>query len=77
MLLPDADSQALQSAAQNIAAVLQAQNIPHAGSPVSDRVTVSQGLALWKPGVTARELIARADKALYQAKQAGRNRYKV
>lgn len=77
LLLPDADSQALQSAAQNIAAVLQAQNIPHAGSPVSDRVTVSQGLALWKPGVTARELIARADKALYQAKQAGRNRYKV
>ncbi|MNL57732.1 diguanylate cyclase [compost metagenome] len=56
--------------------MLQAQNIPHAASPVSDRVTVSQGLALWQPGVSARELIAGADKALYQAKQEGRNRYK-
>jgi diguanylate cyclase (GGDEF)-like protein len=76
LLLPDADAESLETAAQNIAAVLQAQNIPHAASPVSDRVTVSQGLALWQPGVSARELIAGADKALYQAKQEGRNRYK-
>lgn len=38
-------------------------------------ITISQGIALFqKDGNTAEELIAAADKALYQAKQNGRNR---
>jgi diguanylate cyclase len=35
--------------------------------------TFSAGVALWRGDETADQLVARADKALYQAKQAGRN----
>ncbi len=44
------------------------------GVTVSIGVTVSVGLAEFVPGRTERELIESADRALYLAKQAGRNR---
>jgi len=44
------------------------------GVTVSIGVTVSVGLAEFVPGRTERELIEAADRALYLAKQAGRNR---
>lgn len=44
------------------------------GVTVSVGVAVSEGLAAVVPGRTERELIEAADRALYLAKQAGRNR---
>ena len=44
------------------------------GVTVSIGVTVSVGLSEFVPGRTERELIESADRALYLAKQAGRNR---
>ncbi|WP_304525400.1 sensor domain-containing diguanylate cyclase [Halomonas sp. I5-271120] len=38
------------------------------------QVTISIGAACWKPGESQTDLIRRADKAMYQAKQGGRNR---
>ena len=37
-------------------------------------VTVSAGVACWRPGDTAESLLARADGRLYEAKAGGRNR---
>lgn len=37
-------------------------------------ITVSIGIAEWKPGMTASELVRTADQQLYRAKQQGRNR---
>ncbi|HEY2478060.1 MAG TPA: sensor domain-containing diguanylate cyclase [Solirubrobacterales bacterium] len=36
--------------------------------------TCSAGLAVWRPGESVDELVARADAALYRAKEAGRDR---
>ncbi|TVP90306.1 MAG: sensor domain-containing diguanylate cyclase [Pseudomonadaceae bacterium] len=41
--------------------------------PPLSQVTISVGAARWQPGETRKQLIARADQAMYQAKQAGRN----
>jgi diguanylate cyclase (GGDEF)-like protein len=41
------------------------------------RVTVSVGVAVAPPGATARDLVERADRALYHAKDTGKNRVSV
>ncbi len=38
-----------------------------------ERVTISTGVAQWYPGETAEHVVARADRALYRAKQSGRD----
>ncbi|TDO15225.1 sensor domain-containing diguanylate cyclase [Halomonas ventosae] len=38
------------------------------------RVTISIGVTSWHPGDTRKRLVARADEAMYQAKENGRNR---
>ena len=38
------------------------------------KITCSMGVAQWRPGESFDELSQRADKALYEAKEAGRNR---
>jgi diguanylate cyclase (GGDEF)-like protein len=40
-------------------------------------VTVSIGLAVSSPGMSTRDVISRADNALYQAKRSGKNRVKA
>lgn len=71
VLLPDvADPQEGLAVAEKIRAAVAAATFPGVG-----RATVSVGLscARAEDGSTA-EVLARADKALYQAKEQGRNR---
>lgn len=75
MLLPDSDiAQAAVVARQTLEAI-QALSLPHAAS-TTGRVTVSIGTATAIPtgDFAPDELIARADRALYAAKRAGRDR---
>jgi diguanylate cyclase (GGDEF)-like protein len=53
---------------------LRAESIPHSASTVSDHVTASMGIASMAEGLAGTEIIARADAALYRAKEAGRDR---
>jgi diguanylate cyclase (GGDEF)-like protein len=55
---------------------LAALAIVHAGSTAADVVTFSAGIATYVPerDKVSRDLTARADEALYRAKQLGRNR---
>jgi diguanylate cyclase (GGDEF)-like protein len=69
------DSRAIEIAEQMRTSVLQL-NIPHAKSKATDRVTLSIGICSLIPQshLCERDLIARADEHLYQAKADGRNR---
>lgn len=58
---------------------IQELKIPHGFSDATDIVTVSIGLCTMKPekGMHPDLIINIADKALYRAKQAGRNRLEI
>ncbi|PWV99353.1 PAS domain S-box-containing protein/diguanylate cyclase (GGDEF)-like protein [Paenibacillus cellulosilyticus] len=75
ILLPRTNAHESLHLAERIEQQVAALRIRHAGSKVSDRVTVSIGVAtmIAAPGLKREELIEQADRALYQAKLAGRN----
>jgi diguanylate cyclase (GGDEF)-like protein len=74
VLLPDTYTDGALDVARRVLAAIAALGIPHGASPFG-RVTSSIGVAQLVPGPnhTFQELLERADRALYGAKQAGRN----
>jgi diguanylate cyclase (GGDEF)-like protein len=75
ILLPGSDSEQALAVAARVRGKIAARAIFHGASAVSPTVTVSQGIAEWRPGVDRKQLIENADLALYQAKAQGRNGY--
>ncbi|MDR2838213.1 MAG: diguanylate cyclase [Azonexus sp.] len=75
VLLPETPIGGALIVAEKIRRAVQALNIPHSASSHS-RVTLSIGLAATVPELdnAADSLIAAADRALYEAKNNGRNR---
>ena len=57
---------------ERLRAAVEAVTVPGPGQPI--RITVSVGLAELKPDDNLDTLLGRADRALYAAKRAGRNR---
>jgi diguanylate cyclase (GGDEF)-like protein len=77
ILLPRTPIIGAQKVAIRIGQEIADLKIPHAQSLVSDCVTLSIGISsiVPQPDILSETLIATADKAMYNAKQEGRNRY--
>ena len=75
ILLPDTDYESALAVGESIRAACEAGRLVRSDTREPLRtVTVSSGVALYRPGEPFDDLIARADEALYHAKQNGRNR---
>jgi diguanylate cyclase (GGDEF)-like protein len=78
MILPGTVVDGAVDVAQTVSRVIAGLAIPHARSGAG-HITLSQGIVSLVPEkeTSPEDLIQRADQALYQAKQQGRNRYVV
>jgi|SRR5579884_399254 len=71
ILMPDTTSEMARTAGERLRAAIESAGVHHAnGEPV----TASIGVAVASVSDTVDSLLARADRALYQAKRQGRNR---
>jgi diguanylate cyclase (GGDEF)-like protein len=79
LILPNTNLDGAIVVVQHIQTAIAALNIKHAAHPTCARLTFSFGISVALPHSLpdVAELVKRADLALYQAKQAGRNGYAV
>ena len=75
LLLLDCDARSAQTIAGQILQMLEERALPHPASVQGAYVTSSIGVAVLQPEQTPEQLYHAADKALYEAKLAGKNRY--
>jgi diguanylate cyclase (GGDEF)-like protein len=79
LVLPNTSAEGAMLLAERVRSAVQALAIEHRASQVSPFVSISLGVVTTVPPVeredgAMHEFLALADKALYQAKQQGRNR---
>lgn len=79
VVLANTDPAGAAIVAERLRAAVEAVALPHAASPVSDRVTISAGGATIRPSLESSSaiLLKAADDALYRAKRGGRNRVEM
>jgi len=79
VLLPDTGQEAAVNVAENIRANVERLRLPHERAVPDGFVTISMGVAVLtdEAGVTSETLLQQADKALYAAKDSGRNRVEI
>lgn len=78
VILPETNMQGAKVVAENVRLAVFDQAIPHIGSKLADRVSLSLGVATYHGQFQkAPELTKAADDALYKAKEHGRNRVEV
>jgi diguanylate cyclase (GGDEF)-like protein len=77
IVLPDTPQVGALKVAENLRAAVEGAALPHSFTKVpGNRVTITLGVASVVPvtGLLPKDLIAEADRALYEAKSKGRNR---
>jgi diguanylate cyclase (GGDEF)-like protein len=70
--LPETGIDGALMPAERIRSLLEETSVQH--GPVTFRITVSIGISQYQPGDTIETVLGRADQAMYEAKQTGRNR---
>ncbi|MDX6940697.1 diguanylate cyclase, partial [Enterobacter kobei] len=75
VVLPGVSLAHATAIAERIQQKIREAGLPHAASAVASEVTVSIGIVASDGTVPIETLIARADSALYQAKNKGRNQW--
>ncbi|AWU96128.1 GGDEF domain-containing protein (plasmid) [Azospirillum ramasamyi] len=73
ILLPETDQLQAEAVAEKLRGLIAHHSITHQGRSIA--ITLSLGVAAYRPGRTADDCIQAADDALYIAKRAGRNRW--
>ena len=74
IILPGTDRHGAVAAAENLRDAVEQQMLPLPGGAGQVRVTISAGLSCYDHGENLGAWLARADGALYKAKNTGRNR---
>ena len=69
LLSPQTDLAGMAAMAEKLRSTIEASTFSHGG-----RLTTSFGVTRYRPGETLEQLINRSDRALYRAKNMGRNR---
>ena len=79
IVLPNTDQDGVKMIVETLFENVNKLKIKHEYSTVSDNITISAGIATTKPTKTSKpeQLIERADKALYKAKENGRSRFEI
>ena len=79
LLYPGVDETEAVRLASRLCRSVRALGMPHAHNPSSGEVTISVGVAVARPAErgTAMQLLDAADRALYQAKQSGRDNWRL
>ena len=76
IVLPETSLRGAVRVAESVREAVAALKIAHEHSPAGPYVSISGGIAatVWKGEGTAQQLVATADRMLYEAKRRGRNR---
>lgn len=79
VVLPNTDIKGASQLAESLCEKVRSLSIPHDFSDAAPHVTVSMGVStmVTGEGTNPADLINKADDALYNAKETGRNQYKV
>lgn len=79
VILPNTDRSGAEDVARRLIAAVDGLFMAHAGSAISDYVTISVGvaIAMSEVNVSYKRIIDDADAALYEAKKSGRHQYSM
>lgn len=79
VVLPNTDIEGAEKLAKKLSEKMRLLNIPHEFSEVAAHITLSMGITsvVACEGTSPSDIIMQADKALYSAKESGRNCYKI